>query len=60
MAKLRAEARPPGCQKLVGTSNGYRIRVGDFRVIYQVEDSQQLVKIGRIIRRTETTYRRLP
>jgi mRNA interferase RelE/StbE len=59
-AKLRIEARPPGCQKLVGTLHGYRTRVGDFRVIYQVHDSQQLVKIGRILRRTETTYRRLP
>lgn len=31
--------RPPGCVKLVGYDIEYRIRVGDYRVIYQIHDS---------------------
>ena len=58
MAKLRTEPRPSGCQKLTGAANGYRIRVGDFRVIYAVLDDQRIVKIGRILRRSEATYQR--
>lgn len=30
--------RPPGCRKLVGSKNDWRIRVGDYRVIYEIHD----------------------
>ena len=33
---LAQEPRPPGCQKLTAR-NGWRIRVGDYRVIYEIE-----------------------
>ena len=43
LLQLQENPRPLGCKKLKGR-NGYRIRVGDYRVIYEIED-----KILRII-----------
>ena len=34
---LKFDPRPPGCKKLKGR-DGYRIRVGDYRIIYQIKD----------------------
>ena len=36
--------RPNGCRKLAGRE-GWRIRVGDFRVIYEVDDGQRSVTV---------------
>lgn len=36
--------RPPGCIKLTGR-DGWRIRIGDFRVIYEIDDGQRAVII---------------
>lgn len=38
LLQLEANPRPPGCKKFKGR-NGYRIRVGDYRVIYEIEDN---------------------
>jgi mRNA interferase RelE/StbE len=35
---LQLEPRPTGCKKLTGSANRYRIRVGDYRIIYEIED----------------------
>jgi len=32
--------RPAGCKKLKGQKNAWRIRIGDYRVIYEIEDRQ--------------------
>jgi len=37
---LSQEPRPRGCRKLTGRE-GWRIRVGNYRVIYDVDDKQQ-------------------
>jgi mRNA interferase RelE/StbE len=39
------DPRPAGCKKLSGHESLYRIRIGDLRVVYQVEDDQVLVLI---------------
>ena len=36
---------PPGCLKIQGQKNLWRIRVGDYRVIYSVYDEEKLVDI---------------
>jgi mRNA interferase RelE/StbE len=36
---LSSLPRPPGCKKLKGYKNSYRIRVGDYRIIYEIEDN---------------------
>jgi mRNA interferase RelE/StbE len=35
---LAAQPRPNGCRKLIGEENLWRIRVGDYRVIYSIDD----------------------
>lgn len=56
LKSLAQEPRPHGSVKL--GDNIYRIRVGDFRVFYLVNDEHQRVEVGAILRRQETTYRR--
>lgn len=41
---LANDPRPPGCLKLTGRE-GWRIRVGDYRVIYEIDDKQQTVTV---------------
>ena len=44
---LGEEPRPSGCRKLSGRA-GWRIRVGDYRVIYEVDDSAAEVTVLHI------------
>ncbi|MEW5767627.1 MAG: type II toxin-antitoxin system RelE/ParE family toxin [bacterium] len=53
--KLRQSPRPRGCEKLI--DDIYRIRIGDWRVIYMVTDKERLIDIGKIDRRSEKTYK---
>jgi len=53
---LAFDARPVGVAKLAGRDD-YRIRVGDYRVVYAVEDAERLVIVARIAHRREV-YRR--
>ena len=52
---LKDNPRPHRCKKLTG--NIYRIRVGAYRVIYQINDKKRTVEIGRVDRRKERTYK---
>ncbi|TFI53747.1 type II toxin-antitoxin system RelE/ParE family toxin [Mastigocladus laminosus UU774] len=42
---LASEPRPDGVVKLKGSDHEYRIRVGDYRVRYEVDDQSQLVQV---------------
>jgi mRNA interferase RelE/StbE len=42
---LAQEPRPKGCHKLRGEKNLWRIRVGDYRVIYTVDDNYRLIDV---------------
>ncbi len=55
---LALDPRPIGATKLVGSSF-WRIRVGDLRVIYAIEERARLVVVLRVARRAESTYRRV-
>ena len=55
---LAETPRPPEARKLQGESTAWRIRLGQFRVVYDVSDHQQLVVILKVARRNEATYRR--
>ena len=50
---LREDPRPPGVRKLEGALEGWRIRVGDYRVIYQIDDAAQIVTIVRVRHRRD-------
>ena len=45
--------RPPGCRKLVGSKNDWRIRVGDHRVVYEIVDGIRVVRVNRVRHRRE-------
>lgn len=45
--------RPAGCRKLRGSDNAFRIRVGDYRIIYTVDDEVLVVAIERVRHRRE-------
>jgi mRNA interferase RelE/StbE len=51
VAGIRSRAedpRSPGCEKLVGADDRYRIRVGRYRVIYSVGDGELVVVVVRV------------
>jgi mRNA interferase RelE/StbE len=50
---LAANPRPPGCRKLVGSKSDWRIRVGDYRVIYEIADAIRVVRVNRVRHRRE-------
>lgn len=51
--ELAGNPRPPGCRKLVGSRNDWRIRVGDYRVIYEIADAIRIVRVNRVRHRRE-------
>lgn len=55
IAAIRAlgiNPRPPGCRKLAGSKKDWRIRVGDYRVIYEIADEIRVVRVNRVRHRT--------
>ena len=53
---LASEPRPPGCEKLSGQER-YRIRYGDYRVVYQIEDQRLTVLVIKVGHRSDV-YRK--
>jgi mRNA interferase RelE/StbE len=53
LEKLASNPRPPGCKKLKGGDKEWRIRVGDYRVVYTIDDANSLVEVTRIRHRSE-------
>ena len=52
IAGLANESRPVGARKLMGIE-GYRIRVGDYRILYRVNDESRLIIVYRVKHRRE-------
>jgi mRNA interferase RelE/StbE len=52
LEKLALNPRPPGCKKLQGGDREWRIRVGDWRVVYTIDDAKLLVEVTRIRHRS--------
>jgi len=50
---LADNPRPTGCKKLKGYKDHWRIRVGDWRVLYILDDSANLISVTRIAHRRE-------
>ena len=50
---LSENPRPPGVRKVQMTSGGYRIRVDDYRIIYEIDDSARRVLILHIRHRSD-------
>lgn len=54
---LAENPRPPGCKKLKGYKDQWRVRVGDYRVVYTIDDQKFLVQVTRIRHRSEVYER---
>jgi mRNA interferase RelE/StbE len=53
MRSLASEPRPHGAEKLAGRDNRLRVRVGDYRIVYSVNDRMHVVDIVKIGHRRE-------
>lgn len=54
---LAGDPRPSGARKLTGSTIDYRIRIGAYRVLYEVDDERKSVTVLRVRHRREA-YRR--
>ena len=50
---LATEPRPPGCDKLAGPAALFRVRQGQYRVIYTVDDARHSIEIIKVGHRRE-------
>ncbi|MGH9447640.1 MAG: type II toxin-antitoxin system RelE family toxin [Terriglobia bacterium] len=57
ITELASDPRPEGCQKLSGEDD-YRIRQGDYRVVYSIDEREKIIRILKIGHRRDV-YRRL-
>lgn len=48
---LSKEPRPRGCRKIARAKRDWRIRIGDYRVIYEIDDKDKAVRIMRVLHR---------
>jgi len=45
---LAENPRPRGCRKLIGFKNDWRIRIGDYRVVYEINDEEKSVNVIKV------------
>lgn len=50
---LADDPRPAGCKKLVGSQRDWRIRVGEYRVLFEIDDTEQIVRVMRVRHRRD-------
>ena len=50
---LASNPRPVGCRKLTGSKHDWRIRVGDYRVVYEIAEVIRIVRVNRVRHRRE-------
>lgn len=56
---LAIEPKPPGSEKLAGPAVLFRVRQGDYRIIYVVDDAHETIEVIKVGHRREV-YRRAP
>ena len=58
LRKLEVNPRPSGIKQLKGDGNAHRLRVGDYRVLYEIHDTVLLVVVIKIGHRCEVYRKR--
>jgi len=53
LQELSIDPRPNGCKKLTGANNTYRVRVGDYRILYSILDDILIIDVIKIGHRKE-------
>jgi mRNA interferase RelE/StbE len=56
IVELRNNPRPIGCKKLT-EKEGYRIRIGHYRILYVIDDATKTVVVYRIRKKDKLTYK---
>ena len=54
--RLAAEPRPVGARKLRGAADLWRVRAGDYRLVFAINDAEHLVDV-RVVRHRKDVYR---
>jgi mRNA interferase RelE/StbE len=57
ITSLGETPRPAGCKKLKGYEDQWRVRAGDWRVVYIIDDRRKLISVTRIAHRREVYER---
>jgi mRNA interferase RelE/StbE len=50
---LSENPRPSGCRKLTGADRDWRVRVGDYRIVYEIDDAAKELRVNRVRHRRE-------
>ena len=58
IARLADAPRPPGSRKLAGPSGLWRVRSGDYRIVYSIDDQHAVVRI-ELVKHRNDAYRHL-
>jgi mRNA interferase RelE/StbE len=53
LESLASNPRPVQSQKLTDTANSFRLRVGDYRVLYQIDDKGKIITVFKVAHRRE-------
>lgn len=56
MQALAENPRPPGCRKITGSKTDWRIRVGPYRVVYEIDEKSKAIRI-MTVRHRRDVYR---
>ena len=51
--ELGKSPRPSGCQKLSGSNDRYRVRLGPYRIVYEVADAERTITVVKVAHRRE-------
>ena len=54
---LAENPKPSGCRKITGSKSDYRLRVGEYRIIYEIDSKAKAVRVMRVRHRREA-YRK--
>lgn len=50
---LSKEPRPTGAKKLVGSHDDWRVRIGQYRIVYEIDDDAQVLTIYTVAKRSD-------
>ncbi len=50
---LAENPKPVGCHRIAGSKSDWRIRVGDYRVIYELDEKAKAIRVMRVRHRRE-------
>lgn len=51
--RLAIKPRPPGCRKLVGAESLWRIRLGEYRILYTIDDARLIIEVVAVRHRRD-------